>query len=154
MSCFANSIRKKEVLLQQKELIKSKVMLGKPIAQYRASSKDVYTPGPGDYEAAESHSRLVGYKPTGLKNSNFLPTNIDRFAKNEKVDTPGPGTYKLKSDFDVSRHKVFGSAFMSESLRDPFRTKDRPSDQFSPYNSSLIPSKHEFHANLKRKFVI
>jgi len=153
MSCFANTVRKKEIPIKDKEKMKKNILAGSELTDYKGH-REVYNPGPGDYEVAESQNFLRNYKPGSIEGSNSFNRNLKRFDfKKQGTSNPGPGSYNLKGEFEVTKKRVDGAVFMSETDRNPFDLK-QVSDKFAPFYPSLKPSKESFHFNLKRQFIV
>lgn len=108
------------------------------------------SPGPGDYEVAEGFRRLAESRSSSTKEVFGAASKGKSFIAGNA--NPGPGHYRLGSEFAGQKFLAFNSPFMSQTQRRAFEVRPA-ADIFAPYAPGLAASKKTFNINRDKKWI-
>lgn len=151
---FCDTVVQENIKAHDYERVKNQVILGQENQRkvlVAGQLKD-NTPGPLDYDALSSFLEINRSKSKNAK-KNLYGEGEPKYVKiDSRIDYPGPGKYKFKSQFEGEKYKVYNSVFISESVRQPLANLTA-GDLSAPFDPEMIPKREDFHINEKKVWV-
>lgn len=155
-SSFFPSVVRDNIMYSDYEKVKQQIIYenkDKPKVRIMGQLREVI-PGPNHYHVHESYMKLNNSKPINRKGGQIAAQAEVRFLyKDPKAAFPGPGQYKMKSDFEVERYGIYNSVFMSQTGRVELG-KVNETGIHAPFDPHLVSNKEEYHCNDKNIWLV